>query len=317
MRITTQQQYLNAIDNMQQSQSRLSSLQNQVSTGKKLINPSDDPVAAAQVVKLDRELAQYEKFDDNINVTRRRLELEDSILDDINKATDRMRELTISAGNTGVQSDADRQAVAAELRQITDYVAGLMNTRDSEGEYLFGGSKGSTQPYQRQADGSYVYQGDDGQRLIQVGPDTLVASNDSGLQLFEAVDNGLVVQQTGPAIAAGNNFMANPSFENEAAESKYQEAMRGVGEVTLTVTETATAGQYDYRITDSGGNVLQSANGVEVDEGSGHMFEFAPGASLQEIVEAVNQVGAAPGDLMAILEALRQAGALKAELIVI
>ncbi len=47
------------------------------------------------------------------------------------------------------------------------------------------------------------------------------------------------------------------------------------------------------------------------------MFEFAPGASLQDIVESVNQVGAAPGDLMAILEALRQAGALKAELVVI
>jgi flagellar P-ring protein precursor FlgI len=47
------------------------------------------------------------------------------------------------------------------------------------------------------------------------------------------------------------------------------------------------------------------------------MFEFRPGSSLSEIVEAVNQVGAAPGDLMAILEALKQAGALKAELVVI
>jgi flagellar P-ring protein precursor FlgI len=47
------------------------------------------------------------------------------------------------------------------------------------------------------------------------------------------------------------------------------------------------------------------------------MFEFSPGTSLRDIVEAVNQVGAAPGDLMAILEALKQAGALKAELIVI
>jgi flagellar P-ring protein precursor FlgI len=47
------------------------------------------------------------------------------------------------------------------------------------------------------------------------------------------------------------------------------------------------------------------------------MFYFAPGVSLQEIVTAVNEVGAAPGDLMAILEALRQAGALHAELVVI
>ena len=57
--------------------------------------------------------------------------------------------------------------------------------------------------------------------------------------------------------------------------------------------------------------------GTEVDADSGHMFEFSPGTNLSDIVEAVNQVGAAPGDLMAILEALKQTGALKADLIVI
>jgi len=47
------------------------------------------------------------------------------------------------------------------------------------------------------------------------------------------------------------------------------------------------------------------------------MFLFQPGVTLDEIVRAVNRVGAAPGDLVAILEALKQAGALKAELMVI
>ena len=66
-----------------------------------------------------------------------------------------------------------------------------------------------------------------------------------------------------------------------------------------------------------GQTVITPRTGIEVDENSGRMFEFAPGANLQDIVEAVNQVGIAPGDLMAILEALKQAGALKAELVVI
>ncbi len=66
-----------------------------------------------------------------------------------------------------------------------------------------------------------------------------------------------------------------------------------------------------------GRTVVAPRSGIEVDQDSGHMFAFAPGATLNEIVEAVNQVGAAPGDLMAILEALKQAGALKAELVVI
>lgn len=66
-----------------------------------------------------------------------------------------------------------------------------------------------------------------------------------------------------------------------------------------------------------GRTVVTPRTGIQVDEGSGHMFEFSPGTDLRDIVEAVNQVGAAPGDLMAILEALKQAGALKAELVVI
>ena len=56
---------------------------------------------------------------------------------------------------------------------------------------------------------------------------------------------------------------------------------------------------------------------VEIVEENNRMFYFAPGVHLQDIVSAVNEVGAAPGDLMAILEALREAGALRAELVVI
>jgi flagellar P-ring protein precursor FlgI len=58
-------------------------------------------------------------------------------------------------------------------------------------------------------------------------------------------------------------------------------------------------------------------SGVEIEEEANRMFYFDPGVSLQDIVTAVNEVGAAPGDLMAILEALKEAGALHAELVVI
>ncbi len=57
--------------------------------------------------------------------------------------------------------------------------------------------------------------------------------------------------------------------------------------------------------------------GVEITEEDSRMFVFNPGVSLDDIVQAVNQVGAAPGDLVAILEALKQAGALRADLVVI
>ena len=87
------------------------------------------------------------------------------------------------------------------------------------------------------------------------------------------------------------------------------------GGLTVNITENLDVNQPGALA--GGQTVVTPRTELEIDEGSGRMFEFSPGASLQDIVEAVNNVGAAPGDLMAILEALKQAGALRAELVVI
>ena len=87
------------------------------------------------------------------------------------------------------------------------------------------------------------------------------------------------------------------------------------GGLTVTITENLDVNQPNALA--EGETVITPRTGIQVDEGSGHMFNFNAGTSLQQIVDAVNQVGAAPGDLMAILEALKQSGAIKADLLVI
>jgi len=87
------------------------------------------------------------------------------------------------------------------------------------------------------------------------------------------------------------------------------------GGMTVSILENQDVSQPEAL--SAGATVVTPRSGIEVDANSGHMFTFKPGTSLNEIVDAVNQVGAAPGDLMAILEALKQSGALKAELVVI
>jgi len=87
------------------------------------------------------------------------------------------------------------------------------------------------------------------------------------------------------------------------------------GGLTVTITENLDVNQPNELA--QGNTVITPRTGIEVDEGSGHMFNFNAGTSLQQIVDSVNQVGAAPGDLMAILEALKQSGAIKADLLVI
>lgn len=87
------------------------------------------------------------------------------------------------------------------------------------------------------------------------------------------------------------------------------------GSLTVSISEKPVISQ--PKPFSGGQTVVAGASSIEVTEEKNHMFMFKPGVSLDEIVRAVNKVGAAPGDLVAILEALKEAGALKAELLVI
>ena len=87
------------------------------------------------------------------------------------------------------------------------------------------------------------------------------------------------------------------------------------GSLTVTITEDFDVDQ-PPPFTD-GQPVVTPDTDIQVEQEDNPMFLFGPGVRLEEIVESVNRVGAAPGDLVAILEALKQAGALRAELVVI
>ena len=87
------------------------------------------------------------------------------------------------------------------------------------------------------------------------------------------------------------------------------------GSLTVTITEDPQVSQPEPF--SDGQTVVVPNSKVKAEEEAKPMFKFGPGTTLDEIVRAVNQVGAAPSDLMAILEALKQAGALQADLIVI
>lgn len=88
------------------------------------------------------------------------------------------------------------------------------------------------------------------------------------------------------------------------------------GSLTVTITEDFDVSQ-PGALADGGTTVVTPQTDIDIAEEANRMFVFNPGVSLDAIVQAVNQVGAAPGDLMAILEALKQAGALKADILVI
>lgn len=258
MRVSTSQIYNNSVNQMQNSQARLAEIQERISSGKALLRPSDDPVAAARILKLERELARTEVFDANIDASKRRLELEELTLGQIDTATTRVRELALQANN-GTYSAADRKIMAEEVKQLQESIYALMNTKDVEGEYLFAGNQGNTQPFVENSDGSFSYVADDGQRFIQAGPELQVATTDSGRDAFMVLENDLTISVLGQ----DTGLITAPEFTDDEGEifSAFSEE-HGDLLVQIRNLPGSAAGDYEYIVTDSSGASLASETTV-------------------------------------------------------
>lgn len=257
MRISTGQIFLSASNNMMENQTSLLDIQDKMSSGKQFTRLADDPVGASQVVSLKRELAQLEMFNSNIDASRRRLELEETTMDDLNTAQDRMRELVVYAAN-GVLSDADRMTISYELEELVEYSAGLMNTRDAKGEYLFSGSQGNVQTYEKIGN-RYSYEGDASNRDIQVSSALYVQSTDNGRDLFESVTDEPTLKATG--VLRG---LVDDEAVNVTDVDAFNEFMREQGDITLGIDRfddglgNPDSVTYRYTMRNSAGEVIET-----------------------------------------------------------
>jgi flagellar hook-associated protein 3 FlgL len=182
MRISTQQIFQSNVQRMQDISVQQAKTQEQLSTGKRVNRPADDPVAAARMLRLGQELERMEQYQRNIDFAENRLEQEDSTLGSVNDLLLRVRELTVQSGN-GSLTREDRTYIAAELRQRLDQLAGLANSQDSNGQFVFGGFDGATAPFEEQG-GAWIYVGDEGQRLLEVDSGVKVPISDNGKRIF-------------------------------------------------------------------------------------------------------------------------------------
>ena len=185
MRISTSWAQQTAVNSMLDQQSRLHQTQMQLSTGKKILTPSDDPAAAARIIDLNQSIKQTEQYQSNINAARQRLSLENGVLQNATDILQRINELGIQ-GLNATNSPGDRSAIAVEMEALNQQLVGLANTRNANGEYLFSGFKSATQPFSKDTinAGAYIYAGDTNSRPIQIGSDRQIADGDPGINVF-------------------------------------------------------------------------------------------------------------------------------------
>jgi flagellar hook-associated protein 3 FlgL len=189
MRVSTVHMFQQGLDAIVDRQSKLLKTQLQLSSGKRVNNPSDDPAGAARILDLQQGAAITRQYQANILAGQSRLELEDAVLASVTNSLQRARELAVG-GLNGTQSIEDRTAMAKEIRQITDEVMALANTKDANGDYLFSGFQTQTAPFSTNGSGTYTYSGDQGQRFLQVGPTRQVSVGDSGMAVFMKIPDG-------------------------------------------------------------------------------------------------------------------------------
>lgn len=188
-RISTAQLYDRGIASMLQQQSKVSQIQLQIASGKRIMTPKDDPVGAAYALDLRTAISQTEQYQSNAERAYARLELQESVLKGVDDLIPRIKELTVK-GLNDVNAVGDRQAIAEELRQINDELMALANTKDSNGEYIFAGYDADAIPFANPADGVFSYSGDAGSRTLQISPTRQIQDRENGFDVFMDIDTG-------------------------------------------------------------------------------------------------------------------------------
>lgn len=248
-RVSTSELFRQGVNSILEGQAKVGNTSLQISSGKRITKPSDDPSGAVQSLQLSTSLAINTQFQRNNDIAQQKLQYEELSLDSVVLSLQRVRELVVQANNDS-QTEETRAHIAGEIRQQLDGVFSLANTRDANGEYIFAGFRSDTQAFVRDSSGTVTYQGDDGQRTVQVSPVRQVAIGDTGNTIFNQIPSG------------------NGSFATQVTTTNTGTGSITVGQVldpatwqanqdtyTVSITEP-TPGNFEYTVTDSSAAVV-------------------------------------------------------------
>ena len=144
MRITNRMMSNNYLSNMSRNLSNLNTINNQLSTGKLINRPSDNPYKTARSMQLTTAIDSNKQYKTNIQDATNWLDATDDALSSLTNVLQRVRELMVSSGNAAYGSD-EKRAIKDEMNEKVNEIAQILNT-NFDGKYIFGGSKGSTKP---------------------------------------------------------------------------------------------------------------------------------------------------------------------------
>ena len=226
MKISTHLLFDRASSQMSNVQSNLTQTQAQLAQGKQIINVSDAPNQAATIQRLKSILNRQDSYQSSLNTIKARLQGEDTTLKSVSDVLVRAKEIAVEGANDTL-SAADRKSLGTELQALRDQLLSLANTKDSNGNYLFSGSRVKQPAFVETSNGSPAYMGDETRMNVRVGDQRSIPINRTGTDAFVPV-----ARQDTNGKATGVGFFE--SIDNLIAglnNSNGNDIRRGAGEL--------------------------------------------------------------------------------------
>jgi len=292
MRISTNTLYDRGIAGILDRQAAQLGLQQQIATGRRVLTPSDDPIAAAAILEIGQAKGLSDQYQINIGNARAALLLEEQALGDITRLLQDVKVIAVNAGNGSLRNE-DRASLAKELEGRYQELLGIANRTDGNGQYLFSGYRGGTQPFSETQPGVVAYNGDEGQRLIRIGASRQLAVNDSGKAVFQVIaeGNGSFVASAAPGNAGGGIIGSATVIDPMAWGGA---ANPGNFSVRFHVDSAATPPSTTYDIVDTVNN-LSLLTGLAPVPGP-HLRTHTPGSAISLKTVAPPDTSATPFD---------------------
>ncbi|AIX74135.1 flagellar hook-associated protein FlgL [Mixta calida] len=260
MRLSTNMMFDQQMRGVSNAQSSWLKAGEQLSTGKRVVNPSDDPLAAAQAVVLSQAQAENSQYKLARNFASQSVSLEESTLQNVTLAVQSAQSAVISAGN-GALSDDDRASYATQLEGIRSQLLNLANSTDGNGRYIFAGYKSDSAPFTEDANGRIVYNGGTDAITQKVDASRTMTTSHTGAQVFMSLTSN-AVKEPNNGVSESNIFNTLDTAIN-ALKQPIQNADDATKAVSKDALDKATRG-----LSNSLNNILavRSELGTQLDE---------------------------------------------------
>ena len=267
MKVSTQLFNKQQVDRFSKLNEEIQSLQNKISTGKNIIQASDDPIGAVELSGMQQVKERFDQYAKNADNAYNRLTIADNALQSITNIMVRAKELAIQAANDTFGAQ-DREAIAIELTEMKEELLSSANSTDSSGAFIFGGYHTGTQPFEKNSKGIIEYKGDRGTNSVAVSETRNVGTTLDGGSVFMAV-------KSNDTVAPMFNVLEDIINSIRTAAGSVVEA-KATGKATLKI-ENGNPGNFSFILADN-----ENTATISVD---------LPGSDLSGVVSAINSSG--------------------------